>query len=160
MFVLICFYHNSSAQECECDIFQTSKNLSEKNLTTQSNLTKQSGEINGRFFYFSKTDEEEKILWWNVTASSWMIQAFKSFSGGVKISIKEDPDCPELPQHTEEWTTLSTGSNDGEIRSRCLKDKNKGQVNGEFDAKPIMFLRVTTYFDHNNSDFFVFCLKF
>ena len=148
IFLLICFYHYSSAQECECDIFQTSKNLSEKNLTLQSNLTKQSGEINRRHFYFSKTDEEEKILWWNDTASSWMIQAFTSFSGGVKISIKEDPDCPKLPQYTEEWKIISNGSNDGEIRSRCLEDKNKGQVNGEFDVKPVMFLQVATYFDN------------
>ena len=147
IFVLICFYHYSSAQECECDIFQTSKNLSEKNLTIQSNLTKQSGEINGRHFYFSKTDEEEKILWWNDTASSWMIQAFTSFSGGVKISIKEDPDCPKLPQHTGQWKILSNG-NDGEISSRCLKAKNKSQVTGEFDAKPVMLFRVATYFDH------------
>ena len=134
IFVLTCFYHNSSAKErekCECDIIQISENYTNE---TKTNLTKQSGEINGRFFYFSKTDEEEKMLWWNGTASSWMLQMFKSFSTVVTIPIEEDIDCPNLPQHTEDWTILSNRSNSGEVRSRCLVDQNKCQVNGEFDA--------------------------
>ena len=140
--VLICFYHKSSATEsekCECDIFQISENSNE------INLTKQSGEINGQFFYFSKTDEEEEILWWNVAASSWMLQMFKSFSAVVTISIEKDIDCPNLPQHTEDWKILSNRSNNnGVIRSRCLIDQNKCQVIGEFDAKHIIFSNVNT----------------
>ena len=139
--VLICFYHKSSATEsekCECDIFQMSENSNE------INLTKQSGEINNRTFYFSKTDEEEKILWWNVTASSWMLQMFKSFSAVVTILIEENNDCLNLPQLTEDWKILSNRSNNGEIRSRCLTDPNKCQVNGEFDAKPIIFSNAST----------------
>ena len=129
--VLICFYHKSSAQEsekCECDIFQLSKNL--ENIYEITNFTKQSGVINGRPFYYSITDEEEKILWWNVTARSWMLQGFKSFAGGATISINEDIDCPNFSN-----TLLSKGSNDGEIKSSCLTDTNKCQVNGEFNKK-------------------------
>ena len=131
--VLICFYHKSSAQEsekCECDIFQLSKNFREKNSYELTNFTKQSGVIDGRPFYYSITDEEEKILWWNVTAGSWMLQGFKSFAGGATISINEDIDCPNFSN-----TLLSKGSNDGEIKSSCLTDKNKCQDNGEFNKK-------------------------
>ena len=126
--VLICFYHKSSAQEsekCECDIFHLSKNSYEL-----TNFTKQSGVIDGRPFYYSITDEEEKILWWNVTARSWMLQGFKSFAGGATISINEDIDCPNFSN-----TVLSKESNDGEIKSSCssLTDKNKCQVKGELN---------------------------
>ena len=129
--VLICFYLKSSAQEsekCECDIFQLSKNFREKNSYKLTNFTKQSGMINARPFYYSITDEEEKILWWNITAKSWMLQGFKSFAGGATISINEDIDCPNFSN-----TLLSKGSNDGEIKSSCLTDKNKCQVKGEFN---------------------------
>ena len=59
IFVLICFYHKSSATEsekCECDIFQISENSNE------INLTKQSGEINGQFFIFQEQMKRKKYF--------------------------------------------------------------------------------------------------
>ena len=135
IFVLICFYHNSSAkkrEKCECDIFQLSKKFSKENSPEITNFTKQSGEINGRPFYFKITSEERnEIVWWNDTSSSWMIQNYaRDFSNTIS-EVKNDTDCPNF-SNTEYWFILSNRDNNDEIRSRCLTDKNKCPVKGEF----------------------------
>ena len=135
IFVLICSYHNSSAKEsekCECDIFQLSKKFSKENSPEITNFTKQSGEINGRPFFFKITSEERnEIVWWNDTSSSWMIQNYaRDFSNTIS-EVKNDTDCPNF-SNTEDWFILSNRDNNDEIRSRCLTDKNKCHVIGEF----------------------------
>ena len=137
--IVICFYHISSAQEsekCDCDIFQLSKNFSEENRYEVTNFTKQSGEINGRPFYFSITDERN-IVWWNANASSWMIQTDDIGSVTTISEVKIDRECPNF-SNTEDWEKLPQDSN-GVIQSRCLKDRNKCQLNGEFDRNSTMY---------------------
>ena len=109
IFVLICSYHNSSAKEsekCECDIFQLSKKFSKENSPEITNFTKQSGEINGRLFFFKITSEERnEIVWWNDTSSSWMIQNYaRDFSNTIS-EVKNDTDCPNF-SNTEDWFIL------------------------------------------------------
>ena len=129
IFGLICFYQKSSAQECECDIFQLSKNFSEENRYELTNFTKQSGEINGRPFYFKITaTERNEIVWWNDTASSWMLQNYARDFATTISEVKNDIDCPNF-SNTEDWTILANGSN--EIKSKCLADINKC---GEFNT--------------------------
>ena len=148
VFILFCIYHNSSTldeEKCECDIFQLSKNFSGKHELT--NFTKQSGEINGRPFYFSITDDPQKtfkynsintIVWWNATASSWMIQTYDT---GLATTISKvndnDNDCPNF-SNTEDWKILQNGTI-GVIKSRCLTDQNKCKDIGEFDTKYKMY---------------------
>ena len=120
---------SSTAQEnekCECDILQVSES------GEITNFTKQSGEINGRPFFFKITSEERnEIVWWNDTSSSWMIQNYaRDFSNTIS-EVKNDTDCPNF-SNTEDWFILSNRDNNDEIRSRCLTDKNKCQVIGEF----------------------------
>ena len=136
-FVLFCSYHNSSAQEsknCECDILQISKS------GKITNFTKQSGKINGRPFYFSITDYQEDIVWWNHTASSWMFQ--KYFEGRevwtTRLEVKQDIDCPNF-SNTTSWA-VHPQANNGEIKSRCLPDKSKCSLKkGEFDSNPYFY---------------------
>ena len=141
IFVLICFYHNSSAEErekCKCDIFQLSKTFSKENRTEITNFTKQSGEINGRPFYFKITAEEQmNIVWWNETVSSLMLQNYARGFATPIAEVKNNTKCPNF-SNTEDWTTLSNNSNGVEIRSRCLTDRNKCLVKGEFAAKSII----------------------
>ena len=139
IFILFCIYHNSSALDCECDIFQLSKNFSEENRYEVTNFTKQSGEINGRPFYFSITDERN-IVWWNANASSWMIQTDDIGSVTTISEVKIDRECPNF-SNTEDWEKLPQDSN-VDIQSRCLKDRNKCQFNGEFDGNSIMYLKL------------------
>ena len=135
-FILFSIYHNSSTlknEKCECDIFQLSKNFSEQNRYELTNFTKQSGEINGHPFYFLiKKKEEKEIVWWNDTASSWMIQSYTKRTATTIAEGKIDKDCPNIP-NIEDWKILPEGSN-AVIKSRCLIDQNKCQVKGEFDA--------------------------
>ena len=139
--VLICFYHKSSAQEsekCDCDIFQLSKNFIKENIYEQTNFTKQSGKINGQPFYFKITaGEEMNIVWWNETASSLMLQNYARGFATPISEVKNNTKCPNF-SNTEDWTTLSNNGNGVEIRSRCLTDKNKCPVKGEFAAKSII----------------------
>ena len=136
IFVLICFYHKSSAKEsekCECDILQLSKKYGEKNSYELTNLTKQTGEVNGHPFYFSiKFEEQHDIVWWNAAASSWMLQTHDTSKATTIAEGQIDNDCPKFP-NIEDWRTLPEGSN-VVIKSRCLIDQNKCQVKGEFDA--------------------------
>ena len=146
IFVLICFYHNSSAEgreKCKCDIFQLSKTFSKENRTEITNFTKQSGEINGRPFYFKITlEERNEIVWWN--SSSWMIQNYaRDFSNTIS-EVKNDTDCPNF-SNTGDWFILPNRDNNDEIRSRCLTDKNKCQVFGEFKTKPIKLFHMSKY---------------
>ena len=133
IFVLFCSYHKSSAQEiekCECDILQ----LNESGVLT--NFTKQSGEINGRPFYFSiKFDQEDEvrtIVWWNVIESSWMFQI--NFKGleywKTLVKVENNINCPNFSKN---WTKHSQ-----EFKSRCLTDKNKCQ--GKFSEKSVLCL--------------------
>ena len=144
IFILFSIYHNSSTLEsrkCECDIFQLSKHFSGKHELT--NFTKQSGEINGRPFYFSITDDPKKtlkhnsinkIVWWNATASSWMIQTYDTGLATTISEVNIDKNCPKFST-TEDWKLLPERTN-GVIKSRNLKDENKCQVkSGEFDTK-------------------------
>ena len=143
IFVLICSYHNSSAKEsekCECDIFQLSKNFSKENSVEITNFTKQSGKINGQPFYFKITPGEEmNIVWWNETANSLMLQNYARGFATPISEFKNNTKCPNF-SNTEDWTMLSNNGNGVEIRSRCLKDKNKCPVKGEFAAKSIIVL--------------------
>ena len=129
IFALFCLYHKSSTQEieeCECDILQLSKS------DGIINITKQSGQINGRPFYFSiKNDQEDEvtIVWWNLMASSWMFQMNIGYWDTL-LEVKTDINCPNF---SNSWTEHSQ-----EFKSRCLTDKNKCQ--GEFDEISIMFL--------------------
>ena len=131
-FILFSIYHNSSTlknEKCECDIFQLSKNFSEQNRYELTNFTKQSGEINGHPFYFLiKKKEEKEIVWWNDTASSWMLQNYARDFATTISEVKNDIDCPNF-SNTEDWTILANGSN--EIKSKCLADINKC---GEFNT--------------------------
>ena len=134
VFILFSIYHNSftlGSEKCECDIFQVSKNFSEKNSPELTKFTKQSGEINGRPFYFSIKDEEKnEIVWWNDAASSWMLQTYDSYTDitDTILEVQNLYDCPNL--HTGDWKIISEGRK-GVIKSRCLADKNKCPVNGE-----------------------------
>ena len=137
-FLVIVFFGCSAIAEekCECDIFQTSKNTNENNSYEVTNFTKQSGEINGRPFYFSiKKEDEKEIVWWNDTASSWMIQSYTKRTATTIAEVKIDNDCPNFPT-IEDWKILSEGSN-AIIKTRCLKDQNKCPVKGEFDSKEL-----------------------
>ena len=133
--IVICFYPISSAQEsekCDCDIFQLSKNFIEENRTEITNFTKQSGKINGQPFYFKITAEEEmNIVWWNETVSSLMLQNYARGFATPIAEVKNNTKCPNFSK-TEDWTKLSNNPNGVEIRSRCLTDKNKCPVKGEF----------------------------
>ena len=125
IFILFCFYHISSAQEsekCECDILQ----LKRSGLIT--NYTKQSGEINGRPFYFSiKADQE--YFWWNDIARSWM---FQTKSSSLKV---QDIDCQKL---SKDWTEVARF-----FELRCLMDEMSwmDKCHGEFDEKSVIFFK-------------------
>ena len=140
IFVLFYLYRNSSTLEsakCECEKFQTRKQASENaSYDEYTNFTKQSGEINGRPFYFSITDERN-IVWWNANASSWMIQTDDIGSVTTISEVKIDRECPNF-SNTDDWEKLPQDSN-VEIQSRCLKDRNKCQFNGEFDGNSTMY---------------------
>ena len=139
IFLSFCFYHNSSSQEsekCECDTLQLSKS------GEITNFTKQSGEINGRPFYFSITDHKESeiryqedIVWWNQTASSWMFQNHVPSSKlwATWLEVKKNLNCPKFST-TKGWLDHSQGKN-GSIQSRCLTDINK--CLGKFNAKSV-----------------------
>lgn len=130
--VLFCFYQISTAQECDCDILQVSKS------GEITNFTKQSGVINDRPFYFSITDppfedREDNIVWWNDTARSWM---FQNQSGNelwvTWLEVDQDTNCPDF-SNIKGWA-LHPQTNNGEIKSRCLADKNKCPLKkGEFN---------------------------
>ena len=131
IFALLCFYHKSSTQEiekCECDILQSNKS------GVLTSFTKQSGEINGRPFYFSIKNEDEvrNIVWWNVIASSWMFQI--NYKGldywETLVEVQNDINCPNFSKN---WTEHSQ-----EFQSRCLTDKNKCQ--GKFHEKSVLCL--------------------
>ena len=148
IFVLICFYHNSSAEgreKCKCDIFQLSKTFSNENRTEITNFTKQSGEINGRSYYFSITDSkdsgsryQENIVWWNDTAGSWIFQVYVPSIKllNTSLEVKQDIHCPNFHKSWAEHQQ----ANNGYIKSRCLTDKNKCHLKkGEFDVNQSFF---------------------
>ena len=133
IFVLFCFYQNSYAQEnekCECDILQISTSGEITNFTKQ-------GEINERPFYFSIKDDQEDIVWWNHTASIWMLQ-YKNDTillWETLLKVEQDIKCPNF-SNTTDWTVHLDGNN-GELKSRCLTDKYK--CPGEFDNKSAVY---------------------
>ena len=133
---------SSTAQEnenCECDILQVSKS------DEITNFTKQSGEINGRSYYFSITDSkdsgsryQENIVWWNDTAGSWIFQVYVPSNKSLitNLEVKKDIHCPNFHKSLAEHQQ----ANNGYIKSKCLTDKNKCHLKkGEFDVNQSFF---------------------
>ena len=134
---------SSTAQEnekCKCDILQVSES------GEITNFTKQSGEINGRSYYFSITDPkdsrsryQENIVWWNDTAGSWIFQVYVPSIKSLKTSleVKQDIHCPNFHKSWAEHQQ----ANNGYIKSRCLTDKNKCHLKkGKFDVNQSLSL--------------------
>ena len=88
--------------------------------------------------HLGKYNSINTIVWWNATASSWMIQTYDT---GLATTISKvndnDNNCPNF-SNSEDWKILPTGTI-GVIKSRCLTDQNKCQDMGEFDVQYKMY---------------------